>query len=304
MLVFPPAISWRNLARFALLALASAAAHASEPYQITWVLSDWAPNFIIRDGKPTTGQNDIYLKLIIARWPEAEHRFMVMSTARSTLELQRGSQLCRMNLIPTPEREKFAFFTLTHMQLPLRLVIRKEAAAQAPLNEAGEAVLDKLIRKPGVRGITAAGRSYTAEIDRLLAESKGGSNVREIPNLPSNDGLFKLLELGRADYTLDYEPNFKYRDEQSREHPLTSLPIAGAALIPVGIACPRTRWGRMAVMKIDQLLSEVVSDPAYRQAQDRWLSPESAQRYRAELDRFYRQRARAADPARYSLARP
>ncbi|VEB43124.1 Uncharacterised protein [Chromobacterium violaceum] len=49
-------------------------------------------------------------------------------------------------------------------------------------------------------------------------------------------------------------------------------------------------------MKIDQLLSEAVADPAYRQAQDRWLSPESVQRYRAELDRFYRQRARPADP--------
>ncbi|OQS09816.1 TIGR02285 family protein [Chromobacterium violaceum] len=303
MLVFPPAALRRKLAGFALLAFVAGASLAAEPYQITWVLSDWAPNFIIRDGKPTTGQNDVYLKLIIARWPEAEHRFMVMSTARSTLELQRGSQLCRMNLIPTPEREKFAFFTLTHMQLPLQLVIRRELAAQAPLNEAGEVVLEKLILKPGLRGITAAGRSYTAEVDRLLADRKGESNVREIPNLPSNDGLFKLLELGRADYTLDYEPNVKYREEQNRDHPLASLPIAGAALIPVGIACPRTRWGRMAVMKIDQLLSEAVADPAYRQAQDRWLSPESVQRYRAELDRFYRQRARPADPARYALRR-
>lgn len=56
-------------------------------------------------------------------------------------------------------------------------------------------------------------------------------------------------------------------------------------------------------MKIDQLLSEAVADPAYRQAQDRWLSPESVQRYRVELDRFYRQRARPADPARYALRR-
>ncbi|AXE33269.1 hypothetical protein DK843_02415 [Chromobacterium phragmitis] len=293
---------WRRCLAAIPFSVTLTTAIAAEPYQITWVLSDWAPNFIIRDGKPTDGQNDIYLKLIIARWPEAEHRFAVMSTARSVLELQRGSQLCRMNLIPTAEREKFAFFTLTHMQLPQEVIIRRAVADQAPLNGKGEVPLEKLILRPGLRGVIAAGRSYSDPIDKLFAAHRNDSNLKESPRLPSNSGLFKLLQLSRADYTLDFEPDYKYHREVDKDDSLVNLPIEGSGLIPVGIACPKTPWGRMAVMKIDQLLSEAVADPAYRQSQDRWLTQESIQRYRAELDRFYRQRARAADPARFALA--
>ncbi|OHX10381.1 TIGR02285 family protein [Chromobacterium sphagni] len=283
------------------LAAMAPAAQARPATQMTWVLSDWPPNFIVRDGKPTTGQNDVYLKLIMQKWPQAEHRFIVMSTARSVLELQNKSPICRLNLIPTPTRERLAFFTLTHMQLPLQVIIRREVAAKAPLNDKGEVVLEQLIRQPDLRGIVAAGRSYTAGIDRQLASDKDKSNLRDIQNLPSNEGLFKLLQLGRADYTLDYESDLNYQQRSHGNQALVSLPLAGAALIPVGIACPRTEWGRQAILKIDALLAQVVNDPAYRAAQERWLSPASLQRYKPELDKFYRQRGHASDPARFSL---
>ncbi|WP_047249614.1 TIGR02285 family protein [Chromobacterium subtsugae] len=267
---------------------------------MTWVLSDWPPNFIVREGKPTIGQNDVYLRLIIERWPQVQHRFVVMSTARSILELQNKTRLCRPNLIPTPERQRFAYFTLTHMQLPLQLIIRRDLAAKAPLNAKGEVELARLIRQPGLRGIVAAGRSYTAAIDSVLAAAKTGSNIRALQNLPANEGLFKLLALGRADYTLDYEPNLEYHNRHNRDQTLAGLPIAGAALIPVGIACPRTEWGLQAIRKIDALLAQAVADPAYRAAQASWASPASLQRYKAGLDRFYQQRSHPAPAAEFA----
>ncbi|UTH73782.1 TIGR02285 family protein [Chromobacterium sp. IIBBL 290-4] len=282
----------------ALLLAVRAGAVEVDTKNITWVLSDWPPNFIVVNGLPTVGQNDVYLKLLMARWPEARHRFEVMSTARSILALQKGSQVCRPNLIPTPERERFAYFTLTHLQMPLRVIIRSDKAAMAPRDARGDVLLGKLIAQPALRGIAAAGRSYTAEIDKLLAGPRN-ANVKMQPNLPSNEGLFKLLELGRADYTLDYEPNFNYRAEQVLQAGLTNLPLAGSKLIPVGIACPRTPWGRQAIVKIDSLLAEAVKDPAYREAQTRWLSTATMSRYKAELDRFYRWRTHPAPPGEY-----
>ncbi|MGR2663147.1 TIGR02285 family protein [Chromobacterium haemolyticum] len=281
-----------------LISWLASSAYANEPTSMTWVLSDRPPGFIIKDGKPTTGQNDIYLKLIIARWPETEHRFVVMSIPRANSELRNGSQLCRPNLIPTPERETFAFFTLTHMQLPEEVIIRRDSASKVPLNVQGEVMLERLIQQPNLKGIVAAGRSHSPQIARLLAAHSKDSNIQTALSLPSNGGLFKLLQLVRADYTLDFEQEFLYHHDDG----LINLPIAGAAMVPVGIACPRTAWGRVAVMKIDQLLSEVVADPRYRQAQERWISPESLRRYQSQLDDFYRLRARATDPARYTLS--
>ncbi|VEB43123.1 Uncharacterised protein [Chromobacterium violaceum] len=143
---------------------------------------------------------------------------------------------------PDAEREKFAFFTLTHMQLPLQLVIRRELAVQAPLNEAGEVVLEKLILKPGLRGITAAGRSYTAEIDRLLADRKGESNVRDIPNLPSNDGLFKLLELGRPTTRWTTSPTSNTAKSKTAIIHWPACPSPGGA-DPGGHRLSAHRWG-------------------------------------------------------------
>ncbi len=77
------------------------------------------------------------------------------------------------------------------------------------------------------------------------------------------------------------------------------LPIAGQQPIPVGIACPRTEWGRGITATADALISKVVTRPDYFDSQKRWQSAELQKYMAPHMRAFVKDRAQASDPAKF-----
>ena len=114
----------------------------------------------------------------------------------------------------------------------------------------------------------------------------------------------KLLNLGRGDYSMEYDFVVKYllsRKPELDDGQLRLLPIAGAEPVAVGIACPHTEWGRQIIQRVDAALVRLASRQVYRDALYRWLTPESARRYRATLDAFVARRSQPASAGHFPI---
>ncbi len=105
-----------------------------------------------------------------------------------------------------------------------------------------------------------------------------------------------MLGRDRADYTIGYDVSLSRPAPDGGPLPsvgLMSVPIAGAsASVRAGVACPRNAWGLAAIQHIDKLLATPAGVAMLREETERWLTPETRQRYGARLDEFYRERAR------------
>ena len=256
---------------------------------------DLPPGSMPVNGRPTIGMSDIVLERVIAQMPEYRHSISVVSAGRALLMLAEGEPSCFASAALTPQREQAAYFTPAYVLPPLRVLVRADKVQDLPLNEHGEVLMRELLRSKSLRGIVVRERSYSPSIDEQLRLIGTAAGVRSALAAGSGTNLLKMLELGRADYTLEYDFVLTY---QSRNVPalfdqdrFVAVPIAGAEPMRVGIACPHTSWGREMIRRIDAILAKISTDPDYADIVEHWLSPAAARQHRHLMDLFLAQRA-------------
>lgn len=287
----------------AAAALACLLLAASGPVQggnvMTWLMPDFAPASIPVDGKPGQGVADQAVNYIIGKWPDAEHRFIYANARRTWEMLGRGDQACFAAGLRTPDRERIAYFSNANRLPPPSLVVRSDVLPSVPLNSAGEADLPALLAQPALRGLVVEKRSYGAVADQAIARRPAQSALHTMAAGSYGKNIFKMIAARRTDYTLDYDFAFAYERARAPElAALTTLPIAGSgAPVTAGFACPRTAWGRAAIIRIDRLLGTREGAAALVRAQSSWQTESSRQRYAADTAEFARQRARPSPAA-------
>lgn len=295
---------WLRRARAACLCCAASVALADDKPVMTWMVLDLPPSSILVNDLPTDGATDIVLKLIADAWPEVEHRYLVVNTARAMANLGEGVPACFSGALITPERERIAYFSPTSLALPLHLVVRGDALAKIPRNAKGEVLAATLFDRSDLRGLMVPQRSYSPTVDALLHLRSASSGIRYVTAADNGANILKMLQRNRGDYTLEYDAFLAYQQSRNPElregGGLYALPLAGSpAPAYGGIGCPRTAWGHDAIEKIDSLLTKLAPSPAYQNAMNRWLTPETIKRYQGAQAEFFRQRAKAGDAAKY-----
>jgi len=230
------------------------------------------------------------------RWPEARQVIVQANARRSWQMVAAGEHACQVSSVRTPEREKLAFFTDTLIAPPQQLIVRRDKAALLPHNAAGEVELARLLADAHLQGALIDGRSYGDLVDAQLEKLPHSPSLVRYTASDFGSRMLTMLGKGRADYTIGYDVSLSHAPAEGGPLPsvaLTSLPIAGAsAPVRAGVACPRNAWGRVTIQHIDKLLSTPAGVAMLRQEAERWLSPETRQRYGPRLDEFYRERAR------------
>ena len=257
---------------------------------MTWLMPDFPPIGVPVHGQPTDGMADQIVKYLIARWPESPHRFLYANPNRVWSMIAAGERVCFTGALRTPERDRYAYFRNTYLLPAPALIFRPEVLAALPLNARGEAEPAALMNSPDLRGLVIETRAYGRAVDALLKNPAASPNVKRIAASNYGKSIFTMLAINRADYTIDYD--FALTHAASTDSQLAGLkvlPLAGANdLIVGGIACPRTDWGRAAIQKIDALLASREGSSVLAQAQARWISKESAQRYEEPMREFFK----------------
>lgn len=274
-------------------------AGGDEGQTMTWLLPDFAPAAIPVNGRPTDGITDRVVLYLVSQWPEVRHRFLPANAKRGWQILEQGDErACHGALLRTPEREKHAYFTLTHVVPPLQLVVRRERLDAVPRNAEGEALVPQLLAERRLRGAITAGRSYSAAIDAMLAARPVDSALATYSLVDFGGRVLQMLALDRADFSFEFDFALRYAQErEAAMRGLVALPVAGATRpLPAGVACPRNAWGLETIRHIDALLATPAAVRQLREAQERWLTPETLERYRPQMETFYRERLKPGAP--------
>lgn len=266
---------------------------------MTWVLPDFAPASIPVDGKPSNGVADQAVNFLMAKWPQAEHRFLYANARRTWQMLSQGEQVCFAAALRTPERERIAYFSNTNRVPPPGLVVRADVLPLLRMNSAGEADLPALLAQGTLRGLVVENRSYGVLADQAIARKPKTSTLQTTAAGNYGKNIFRMIAAERADYTLDYDFAFAYELARTPELAgLKAVPVAGTgAPVTTGIACPRTKWGRSVILKIDRLLGTREGADALVRAQATWQTESSRQRYAADVAEFARERAKPSPAA-------
>jgi uncharacterized protein (TIGR02285 family) len=247
-------------------------------------------------GQPSIGSSDILLKLIAQQWTEVAHQYVVVNTSRALAMLTEGQEACFSPSIITPEREQIFYVAPTHFVIPLQLIVRSDVLPRLPKNKAGEVVIAKLFDSATLRGLIVKDRSYSPSIDEQMNLRSGKVPIEYAVLADGGANIFKMIGLNRADYTFDYDFALAYQQQRDpaffQQHSLQSVPIAGANSFVSGIACPRTKWGRETILKIDAIVAKLAASKAYQQASARWLTDGTIKRYKAQRAAFYLNRTK------------
>jgi uncharacterized protein (TIGR02285 family) len=243
-------------------------ASAAWAEDITWVTSAQS----VPQSSETMDSGE--LAFLTSHLPSFNHHIVRVSAARAYHELEHGSGVCKIGVLVTPERQRFAAFSARHMMLPgYRLVIRKERmAALAPAIVKGEVDLDKLAALPGVMGGYTHLRHYDSSIADFVGAHDGGSVI----NVVATPLLFNLMQAERLDYAFVLPVDvYFYSDEAAREK-LEVLPIKGSPpWAEAGIACSSDQSGKNVIRAIDALFADDARWAEYVEPLRKWTPPES-----------------------------
>jgi uncharacterized protein (TIGR02285 family) len=248
---------------FALLAAAAARAET-----ITWVTSAQP----VQNSSET--QDSGQLAFLTAHLQSFTHHIVRVSTARAYHELEHGSGVCKVGVLLSPERQRYAVFSARHLVLPgYHLVVRKDRLpALAPAIVKGEVDLDKLASLPGLTGGYTHLRHYDDPIAHFT-EAHDGVTVTGVVATPL---LFNLLLAERMDYAFVLPMDAYYYPDEAARQKLSLLPIKGArSWTDAGVACSSDQSGRDLIQAVDALLADDENWAAFVEPLRKWIPPES-----------------------------
>lgn len=273
------------------------AAHASdEKPVIHWMVGDWPPVMILKDGKAPDsaaelgeGVVDRMLADLVRRLPRYEHRFQLSTTRRAWHSMAAGEPLCQASAFATPERERLAYFTPSVLMPPVALVVRQELAAQ--LSPQGAPVdLYLLMQRRDLLGRLEVARSYGAALDSLVGNRIDREPVSRIGQLA------QTVSKGRVDYTLEYAATVEYWRRQGQlAQPLVALPLReGTDWTVANVACTRSPWGLEVVTAIDAAIRAAAATRSYRELVFSWQSVPPSEAERQRVEHFFNERMHRA----------
>ena len=283
----------RRLCSAIVLILATTWPACAQENTVTWGVVDWAPTFILKNGKTPTKPEDLGNGLIdrvtaslAARMPAYHHVFLQANLQRIFAEIAVGNHICYAGAFKTPEREKIAYFSPSILTSTVALIVREDRIQKLQLQGASTSLKHLIEERTDLSGYIESGRSFSPMIDQVL--QSGGKNQRRI-TVPRTGHLLQLLDAGRMDYTIDYPYVVEYQSRLGQfKNSLLAIGLDDAPAVATAyVACPRTAWGKDVMLHIDAALRDAAHDTTFRHAATDWLPEAFVKLHRAEFESFY-----------------
>jgi uncharacterized protein (TIGR02285 family) len=243
--------------------------------EVDWYVFDFPPVYILKGPDEGKGTADSRLKQLMAGLEGFLHKKVVASLSRLMADVSARDGVCSITMLRTPEREASLLFSRHFWRLETsRLLMRPDRQERYARYITPDGRIDLMaLRADGDEsGVYVANRSYTGAIDRYL-KGRSGQQDQMMP-VASNESAFRMLELGRADFTFGYPYELAYFDDsQHRGLDLVALPAVGDPLyVDGGIACSRGPVSARVIAAVDDLLDRQPTTPDVDEASRRWRS--------------------------------
>lgn len=271
---------------------------------MSWQVHAMPPFFAYRNGQRPQriedlsgeGTVDSFMRLLLPLLPQYRHEFVDVTAARAAAMAREGRPLCSLLHLRLPARLGERYFTpaypIVRPLQPVLVVHREQRARFAALGQ--PLSLTALLQREDFSGIYAIGRSFGAEIDRLIRSQPGTRPALQGLVTGRYSNVLTMLRARRMDYALDYpQPVDDYLQSVGAPGELVCLPFAEAPqLTMVYASCTRSEAGLRQMEAIDAAIREL-AQPRWRKALQQGLREQDFSRSeRSRIDHYLDERAR------------
>lgn len=254
------------LLTFALLLLVAVSSEAEDLPQpnekIVWQRAYFPPVTIPEGEHTDEGFFDKVMITLIQGLPEYEHNFQTANFNRIMLDIEQQKNVCCPSLYKIPERENMVAFSIPAMiVLPNGIIttaLNREKLTPY-LDESGKISLVSLLKNGTLTLGISNGRKYSGEIDDVLRQFGGQSNLLVRSGKDVFGGLLTMMQMGRIDCLLGYPIEAAYFARNNRQlSEFVYFPVKENSItFTVGyIGCPNNSWGRNIISMIDPIIRE------------------------------------------------
>lgn len=239
---------------------------------VKWLKGDFPPVYIIDGKNKSKGMGDVMIDFFIKNLPEYNHKIVVTNASRAIDLIKNNEKACYPNFLKTEERKKhFVFSKPAAITCSNYLITDKKH----PLLNQSPADLKKILSNDNLKGCFVTDRSYGKKIDKVLKDKRNDKNIFFRSGDSSLEGILRMIENNRADYTLGYPFELKYLQSQhnfKKNFRLININRnENIAWSKNYTACPDNEWGRKFIKKLNKIIDKVKYEEDYINCQTRWL---------------------------------
>ena len=201
--------------------------------------------------------------------------------------MKKEEKVCTIGIIKTPQREEFLHYSIPALIRPgLSIVINKDR--MSVFGNPKKISLAKLIRNEDLKVGIVPKRSYTEAVDSILQRHKGQKNILVREGFDLASGLLKMLSRGHIDYIIEYPSQVLYISRQiDRSDQFYTIALEEAPSYTVShVVCPKNRWGKRVIERMDTILKQGRPTPQYRSCIERWVEERRRKEFREVYNRF------------------
>jgi uncharacterized protein (TIGR02285 family) len=264
---------------------------ADEAETISWAKTHFVPVYITEGVYKGRGIVDKQYTLLQENMPQYQHESFTVNVARIIRMMTKGKPVCS-SFLKNHEREKVMYFSNPTYPLPtheLHIIQanRKNIEKTLGTDFSNTLSLETLLRDyPNLRLGAIAKRSYGPRQDALIEKYKEQIYFRY--DAADSSGLFKMLELGRIDYILEYPYalSFYLKSNEITTKVSSFKTKEAAQSLYAYMACTKNDWGKKIIAQINAITEKKRESERYRALVESWLSEDSKRYYRQDYERF------------------
>jgi len=242
---------------------------AEELPTILWHITDRPPITILQGEHEGQGTMDRIYSRFLSQLPMYQHEKKLMNVKRTWHNMEQGKLVCVSGTFKNTNRAAIAHFSQpVGFVIPYRIITTKNNWQR--LGSPDSISISDLLER-NLRLATEAGRSYSQQIDRLLAAPNHKTKVERYA--PSNENLLEMLRMGRFDYFLETPTMIGYllRSEHEISSQLVSIEIEELPpFLLVYFACARNSEGKKIINKINDIVADETLTDSYRNILTAW----------------------------------
>ncbi len=242
-----------------------------EERELSWAVNNAPPFYIVHGERQGGGFGDRIQEMLIERLPGYQHEIKRRPLNRVVHKMNAGENWCFTTWIHGTRRD-IVYTSIPYLYYyPQGLVLKKSLYRQ--LGSPEVLSLEALLMDSRWVFGKPLGRGYGEKLDPILEKAKSQHNFYVRSSIDSTEGIFKMLNAGRIDYTLEYSYTMNYYKEELGLDSLVFVPLEenrGEAVLGA-VAVTRNSWGEGVVKEINQAIREVRRLPEYRDILRDWM---------------------------------
>ena len=255
--------------------------HAMLPndFTITWVFADTPPFHIERPAFPNQlGICDGVMEEVIKATPHITHKKRLLPHLRIQQLMDAGKPVCYPCMIHRSQATERAQYAKPHVVYPpFKVIVHKDNAKKITESFGSPIDIQSLLNSREWVMSRQASRKFGSVLQPILESSLANEkSLMVYTSADANISAMKMIELGRADYGIEYPSNLPYLQSSGLEN-LTALDIAlkneTFKLGAIGCSAKGGKYTETALGIINQALDEqVLNSPDYSKHLDYWFS--------------------------------